>query len=1147
MRANEIGTEPALRTALRLRLLGGFGAYVNETRVIESAFARKRARALLKLLAIKPDHRLHRDQAIEALWPELDVAAASAQLYKAVHHIRQAFAGVDPGAEGLLEFREGILALGGEVITDVADFERLADEALREPAPDSLHRAIAAYTGELLPADRYEEWTLLARDALAERFLDLLAKLGSALLQDGDLAEAADAFRQVLALDPLREEAHRGLMQVFAFEGNRDRAARQYRICKEVLERELGVDPSGETAALHEEIETGALASVAGREEVSAPPSLLAPLVGREEELGKVLRLLDGLRDQDGASFTIEGPAGIGKTRLAHEVLQQARARGYRVAYGTAGAREGRLPYAPLIDALRMLLRADPTAAEHVPGELGAAMPGVAVGPPVGSADRLASRIALFAGVFGFLTVRARRAPLVLVLDDLHRADEGTMLALAYFASRVGSIPLLMAGCWRTDEPEAAAPVATFAETAGERITLGPLSPVEHQALVSQSLGDVVEARASEELFLLGRGNPLFTSELVRQLSGADRLVRRRGAWEFAARGTPADPVPVPSSLHAVLVQRLESLSGGGRDVLDLAAVIGEAVQLNVLHASARAEELGVEGIDPLLDLIGEALDARLVEETGLGYRFQHPLLREGVLRRIAPTRRRVLHRRVARTLEASTPERDRPVETLAYHYREAGDIDTAVAYLMAAAERAESVYDHEDAVLRLKEAIALLAGDETPAAARRRSEAHERLGDVHRTVGRIEAALAAYTTALAALGSSGNGLLAGLHRKIALGAIMAADIPTATDHLALAREAAPPEPIEEARGLIVEALVDWHMNQLEEAVGLGERALEIAERESAQVEIAQACEMLALAHLPLGNWEEGLRYELRREADWSPDLVLATDAHMCLWEYRIRGEDPHRRAKSFIDTVAEQAATMGNLRCLAVCNYALGSIGLARGDFDVARKHLSASLEIHEQLGSAAGVAFTLARLLGLETDMGSSAGMDLFDRALEAAEGAAVRDHALMMVHGAGMKNRLAAGDLRGAAVIMASAEKLEADSPPCPICSLEMLPVMSAVFLENGEIDEARTRARRAAELAEMGHNQVGAARATVVEGQIHVARGETKEAERCFSDAVDAFRILGHRLELAMTLQAWGALPRGAAAKAEAEELLSSLHP
>ena len=267
----------------------------------------------------------------------------------------------------------------------------------------------------------------------------------------------------------------------------------------------------------------------------------------------------------------------------------------------------------------------------------------------------------------------------------------------------------------------------------------------------------------------------------------------------------------------------------------------------------------------------------------------------------------------------------------------------------------------------------------------------------------------------------------------------------------------------------------------------------------------------------------------------------------MCLWEYRIRGEDPHRRAKSFIDTVAEQAATMGNLRCLAVCHYALGSIGLARGDFDDAREHLSASLKIHEQLGSAAGVAFTLARLLGLEADVGGGAGMDLFGRALEAAEGAAVRDHALMMVHGAGIKNRLAAGDLRGAAEITASAEKLEADSPPCPICSLEMLPVMSAVSLEYGKIDEARTRARRAAELAEMGHNQVGAARAAVAEGRIHVARGETREAERCFSDAVDAFRALGHRLELAMTLQAWGALPDGAAAKAEAEELLSSLHP
>ncbi|MFN2488692.1 MAG: AAA family ATPase [Actinomycetota bacterium] len=1144
---NSVSVAVQDRAGMRLRLLGGFAVYVGETSVADSAFARKKARALLKLLAIQAGHRMHRDQAIDALWPDLDVQAASAQLYKAVHHVRQALSRTDPRGEGLLEFREGVLALRGEIDTDVAKFERLADDALRESGLDRLQRAIAAYAGELLPADRYEEWTLGTRDELRNKFLDLVVDLGADLIQHGNPAEAADAFRQVLVQEPSREDGHRGLMRVFALEGNRDRAARQYRMCEEILERELGVEPSGETRALHEEIETGALGGVSARgETVAVAPGLVGPLVGRDQEVATARRHLDDLAQGSGSSLTIEGPAGIGKTRLAHEVLQLARARGNRVAYGRARSREGRIPYAPLIDALGTMLRADPSGAEHIPAELGVVMPEVAIGPSVGSADGLASRNALFASVLRFLDERAHKAPLVVVLDDLHSADQGTIRALRYLTGRIGSIPLMTIACWRTDEPGSPQRLHAVAEAAAERIMLGPLVPAEHQALVSQTLGGgPVQVRAAEDLFGLGGGNPLFTAELVRQLLAANRLVRRHGEWELATGVGRAEPVPVPSSLHALLQERLGTLSDAGRTLLDLAAVIGEVLPLEILHACVRTQDARMEDVDALLDMVDEAIDGRLMEETGLGYRFLHPLLREGVLRQIASPQRRFLHRRVARTLESIGPERDQPVEALAYHYREAGDIPTAVGYLMAAGDRAESVYDHDDAVLRFEEALSLLGDDATSAGLRRRAELHERVGDVHRNIGRLQASIDSYKNALTDLGSSGNGARRGLHRKIALGAVMAADIPTAGEHLRMAQEATGPGTLEEARNLIVEALIDWHLNRLEKAVGLGELALEIAEREGARREIAQACEMLALAHLPQGNWEEGLRYELRREADWSPDLVLATDAHMCLWEYRIRGEDPHRRAKAFIDAVAEQAATMGNLRCLAVCHYALGSIGLARGDFELGRDHLTRSLELHEGLGSPAGVAFTLARLLGLETDVGGGEGSDLFLRALEAAHDAAIRDHVLLVVHGAGMRNRLSAGDTSAATEIMASAERLEAESSPCPICSIEMLPIMAAVYLETDDASAAEACAYQAAELAQLGHNQVGAARAAAVTGRIHARRGDDASAARYFAEAGNAFRTLGHRFELATTLQAWGALPDGATAAAEAEQILSSL--
>ena len=1129
-----------LAAGVTLRLLGGFSVSVGGEKVPESAFSRKKARALLKLLAIQPGYRLHRDQVIDVLWPDLEPQAASAQLYKAVHHIRQALAGIDPRAEDSLGSREGLLELAGEIGSDLEAFERLADEAERHPSLESLQRAVAAYVGDLLPADRYEEWTLAYRDALRDRSLRLLVDLGANMLDHRDLASAADAFRRVLAIEPTREDAHRGLMQVFALQGSRDRAVRQYRMCVDALERELGVGPSAETNVLFAEIETGALDGVAAQEDRGGTLVGLMPVVvGRDAELASVAALLDLLGEGRGASLMVEGPAGIGKTRLLHEVLQRARARGYRVAYGSARAKEGRFPYAPLTDALRMLLRDDPAGAEHLPAELGVAMREIAVGPRAGSADRLASRSALFAAVLRFLSARSRRTPLVLVLDDLHVADEGTLRALAYLGRRVGSLPVMLVASLRTEEPETAQAPQAFVDTVTARITLGPLSPSEHQALVSQSLGGAVDARAAEQLFLFGRGNPLFTSELIRQLSAGRRLVRTGGTWEFAEPVRPGEPPPIPASLHALMVERLEGLSDAGRALLDIASVIGESVPLDVLRATA-----GEPAGEAILDRIAETLDERLLEETGLGYRFLHPLLREGVLRRIPEVRRRALHRRVARTLEGAAPENDRPVESLAYHYREAGEIGLAVGYLFAAAERAESVYDHDDAVLRLQEALDLLSADQAPERVLQRAGAQELLGDVHRAVGRIHEGVDSYQAAIAALGHPESAKHAELHRKIALGLIMASDTPAAAEHLAQARQGSP-LPLEEARNLIVEALLHWHMNQLQESVGLAEQALQIAEREGAQREIAQACEMLALAHLPLGNWEEGLRYELRREADWSPDLVLATDAHMCLWEYRIRGEDPHRRAKAFIDTVTEQAATMGNLRCLAVCHYALGSIGLSRGDFAVARDHLTLSLDLNQGLGSPAGVSFVLSRLINLAADLGEGQGTEMFERAMEAGEEAAVRDHALMMVHGAGMRNRLTAGDQAGAAEIMRSAERLEAQSNPCPVCSLEMLPIMAAVHLKSGDHEAAHACAERAAQLAEMGHNQVGAARAAAATGHIHASRGEAEAAARFFKKAADAFRDLGHRFELATTLRALGALPGGDSARSEAEQILASL--
>ncbi|MGH2371393.1 MAG: BREX system ATP-binding domain-containing protein, partial [Chloroflexota bacterium] len=391
------------RGALRVDLLGGLSVWLGGQEVPEAAIEGRKARSLLKLLALEAGHQLHRERVIDLVWPDLDAAAGAAQLYKAVYHIRRAFAAAAPeGApEQMLAIRGEVLTLGGTtgVQTDVAAFNVLAEKAVRSGDLAAYERAVASYGGDLLPGDPYEDWAMSARDVLRERFLDLLVGLGERLLAMERLAEATDAFRRALAHDPTREAAHRGLMRTFALQGQRARALRQFRLCRDALARELEVEPTPETAALYEAMrrpEDVTVPPVAhGAAPTPAAPLPAAPLVGRRRELQVITTLLEAATRGRGAVLLVEGEAGIGKTRLAQELLRRARQRGYVALAGGAYEHEGRLPYGPFVEAMRAALRASPELESHVPAALGPAIPELRLaaerGPLADGADGVAA------------------------------------------------------------------------------------------------------------------------------------------------------------------------------------------------------------------------------------------------------------------------------------------------------------------------------------------------------------------------------------------------------------------------------------------------------------------------------------------------------------------------------------------------------------------------------------------------------------------------------------------------------------------------------------------------------------------------------------------------------------------------------------
>lgn len=286
---------------LRIRLLGGFSAAVDGVPVPNRAWRLRKARALVKLTALAPNRRVHRDVVCELLWPERDADAAANNLHQALHAARRALG--DPAA---LVLADDVLALSPDAWVDVDAFEAAA----RDGDPRA---ALDLYAGELLPEDRFEDWIRARRDALDEQRLELCVRAAERHLADGDPDAAVQLLVPAVAGAPRHEPARRALMGALAAAGRRQDALAEFEALRDRLRADTGADPDPQTRALYRQL----LADAAPE---PAPPGLahgrlpqpVTSFVGRERELAELHRLLGRAR-----LVTLTGPGGAGKTRLA--------------------------------------------------------------------------------------------------------------------------------------------------------------------------------------------------------------------------------------------------------------------------------------------------------------------------------------------------------------------------------------------------------------------------------------------------------------------------------------------------------------------------------------------------------------------------------------------------------------------------------------------------------------------------------------------------------------------------------------------------------------------------------------------------------------------------------------------------------------
>ena len=311
--------------AIKVWLLGGFRVSVGSRVIEQDDWHLRKAAALVKLLALSPGHRLHREQIMDLLWPELGTKAASNNLRQVLYAARRI---LDPAVGSrYLASREGSLALcpGGDIWVDADVFEVAAQTARRVGEPSAYEAALDLYAGDLLPEDRYEGWADGRRRELRGAYLSLLFGLASAHEKRGDHGSAVEALLRAVSEDPVREDAHVGLMRLYALSGRKAEALRQYDELQNTVSRELGVEPSASSRALREEIATGRF-SLPGQpvavplEAPYATPRHTVPIqrtsfVGRESELVDIRGDLAMTR-----LLTLTGAGGTGKTRLALEL-----------------------------------------------------------------------------------------------------------------------------------------------------------------------------------------------------------------------------------------------------------------------------------------------------------------------------------------------------------------------------------------------------------------------------------------------------------------------------------------------------------------------------------------------------------------------------------------------------------------------------------------------------------------------------------------------------------------------------------------------------------------------------------------------------------------------------------------------------------
>ena len=629
------------------------------------------------------------------------------------------------------------------------------------------------------------------------------------------------------------------------------------------------------------------------------------PLVGRRTELAALNAALDGAVRKRGSVHILAGEGGVGKTRLTEVLRERAVERGMQTVLGRAFPVETGIPYAIFGDGFVPLLREMPPAtlqamSRGAAAELTLLFPTLRTdGTPMPRAGDAAELKPRLFDAFGQLLIRlAQKAPMLVVLENLHWADPSSLDLFHFLARSAAAHPLVLLATYNDAQRESH---RTLRATEQSLLSLGVLARQSLAPLTRGETAEMVLALFDEKAEVIGdfadrvhartRGNPFFIEEVLKALVSAGRLRREGDRWV----GWLTEQLALPDSIRDALSLRFDRLSAEAQTVVTISAVVGAQVPHQLL------ERLAALGADALLTAVDELLHERIFEEVdtpdGPAYVFTHPMLQEMLYAELSRARVRALHAGIAEALEAMYGDRALAnADDLAVHFRRAespAQAERAVRYLTAAGEIALGRGAQREAVESLTAALTLID----------RSGAQETLdpvldpvldllGRARHRLGDYPGAAALWRRAITLASARGDlSRVAALERRLGVVQLRQGDFPGALGHYDRGLEAARLARDEGAEaGLhLARSAVLMEVGDGAEAERAGRTALAIAERVGETRLLARVHQALQALAVWRGPQEAALEHGARalefaaRTGDartaWQVEWVLAYHA----------------------------------------------------------------------------------------------------------------------------------------------------------------------------------------------------------------------------------------------------------------------------